>query len=122
MSLCLFTFAQGDPQKFYYFASYLYAHQEAFYNAQYSNRTHLDLQRAIAAAANELLDEDESTFIEQMNTNETYIDARTPIRYGATKSVWATPTLFVNNANNVPVNHTSSLADWCAMLDPLLKS
>ena len=50
-----------------------------------------------------------------------YVQARTPIRYAATRAVWATPTLFINNADNVPVDHQSTLADWQAVIDPLLR-
>jgi hypothetical protein len=59
-------------------------------------------------------------FIERMNDSDIYVQARTPIRYAATKAVWATPTLFINNAGNVPVDHKSSLADWQAVIAPLL--
>jgi hypothetical protein len=41
-----------------------------------------------------------------------YLQACTPIRYAATKAFWATPTLFINNADKVPVDHESILAQW----------
>ena len=55
-----------------------------------------------------------------MNDNDIYILARTPIRYAATKSVWATPTVFINNGGDVPVDHLSTLSDWQKIIDPLL--
>lgn len=56
-----------------------------------------------------------------MGDKDIYIDARTPIRYAATKAVWATPTFFVNNADKVPVDHNSSVSEWQALIDPLLE-
>jgi len=56
----------------------------------------------------------------RMGDHDIYILARTPIRYAATKSVWATPTVFINNGSNVPVDHSSTLADWKEIIDPLL--
>lgn len=55
-----------------------------------------------------------------MGDSDIYVQARTPIRYAATRAVWATPTLFINNAGKVPIDQKSSLAEWQAVIEPLL--
>lgn len=121
MSLGLFALADGDANKFYDFTTYIYERQEQFYNAPFSNKTHEDLRQLVADFAESHSNVDRKEFLEKMSDNKTYIQARTPIRYAATKAVWATPTIFINNANNVPVNHTSSLVDWQSVINPLLE-
>lgn len=120
MSLGLFAYAEGNAERFLDFATYLYEHQEQFYNSEYTHKTHADLQQAVVEAAQNVGDISPSSFLERMNAHDIYIDARTPIRYAATKSVWATPSIFVNNGTDTTVNHSSALADWKALLDPLL--
>jgi len=120
MSLGLFTLADGDAQTFYDFASLLYDSQDEFYNAQFKHKTHEDLRQLIADKAESHSTIDREKFLQRMSDGDIYTLARTPIRYAATKSVWATPTVFINNGSNVPVDHLSSLVDWQNMIDPLL--
>ncbi len=120
MSLGLFALADGNDQKFYEFASFLYERQDRFYNAEFMHKTHDDLRQLIADCAEDHLSVNRSVFIERMNDSDIYTLARTPIRYAATKSVWATPTLFINNGGNVPLDHLSTLSDWQEIIDPLL--
>ena len=122
MSLGLFALADGDANKFYDFATFLYERQDEFYNSAFMHKTHDDLRQLIADKAEDYLNIDRSQFLDRMNDNDIYTIARTPIRYAATKSVWATPTVFINNGAKVPVDHLSALADWQEVIDPLLKS
>lgn len=120
VSLGLFALADGDASKFYNFATFLYERQDEFYNASFMFKTHDDLRELIADHAEDHLDIDRLKFLDKMNSNDIYTQARTPIRYAATRSVWATPTIFINNAGTVPVDHQSKLADWQEIIDPLL--
>lgn len=122
MSLGLFALAEGGSQAFYSFATFLYEHQAQFYNGEFLHKTHEDLKQLVADFAVQHAAVDRAAFLERMVSHDVYIQARTPIRYAATRSVWATPTIFVNNAGAVPVDHKSSLADWQALIDPLLAS
>ncbi len=122
MSLGLFALADGDSNKFYDFATFIYERQAQFLNDEFLYKSHHDLIQLVADFAVEHASVDREVFIERMAEHDIYIDARTPIRYAATKAVWATPTLFINNANNVPVDHNSNLAQWRAIIDPLLHS
>ena len=74
----------------------------------------------MASFAKEHSGAESETFLKRMSDNDIYGQARTPIRYAATKAVWATPTLFINKAGKVPVDHQSSLADWQTVIEPLL--
>lgn len=120
MSLGLFALAEGDANKFYNFATFMFERQAQFYNGEFSHKTHDDLIQLVANFAEEHANVERIKFIERMNDHDIYVQARTPIRYAATKAVWATPTLFINNAGNVPVDHKSSLAQWKEVIDPLL--
>lgn len=120
LSLGLFALADGNATTFYDFATFLYGKQDTFYNAPFLHKTHHDLRQFIADYAEAHAGVDRSTFLDRMNDHDIYIQARTPIRYAATRSVWATPTVFINNAGDVPVDHRSPLSDWQAVIDPLL--
>lgn len=121
ISLGLFAKAEGDSSKFYDFAGFVYERQEQFYNAQFLHKTHEGLRQFVADLAQEHSGIDRESFLNRMGDKDIYIDARTPIRYAATKAVWATPTFFVNNADKVPVDHNSSVSEWQALIDPLLE-
>lgn len=120
MSLGLFAYADGDATKFYEFATFIYERQEQFYNAQFTHRTHDDLRQLIADFAQTHGNVAREAFLRRMADDDIYVSARTPIRYAATRSVWATPTLMINNAGLIPVNHSSSLEEWREVIDPLL--
>lgn len=120
MSLALFSVANGDARTFFEFVSFLFERQEQFYNAKFLHKTHQDLTELAADFAHQYAEVDKEAFLEKMASHEIYIAARTPIRFAATRAVWATPTFFINNADDVPVNHDSSLQDWQDVIDPLL--
>jgi protein-disulfide isomerase len=120
MSLALFAVAAGDARKFFDFASYLYQRQEEFYNSPFEHKTHDDLRQLAADYAVGFASVDRDWVLGRMADNDVYIDARTPIRFAATRAVWATPTFFINNADNVPVSFKSTFEQWRDALDPLL--
>ncbi len=120
MSLGLFALAQGDANKFYDYTTFVFERQSQFYNGCFHDKTHADLLQLVASFAQEYSGQERETFIRRMADSDIYEQARTPIRYAATKAVWATPTLFINNANKVPVDQKSTLADWQAVIEPLL--
>lgn len=120
LSLGLFALANGDAEKFFDFATLLFERQEQFYNSKFLDKTHQDLIELVTDFAQEHGEINRENFMSKMNSSDIYVQARTPIRFAATKAVWATPTLFINNAGNVPVNHKSGLAEWQAIIEPLL--
>jgi protein-disulfide isomerase len=122
MSLGIFALADGDTNKFYDFATFLYERQDEFYNAAFMHKTHDHLRQLIADKAEDHSNIDRSQFLDRMSDDDIYTLARTPIRYAATKAVWATPTVFINNGGRVTVDHLSKLADWKEVIDPLLST
>ena len=120
MSLGLFAFADGDTKKFYDFATFMYERQSQFYNGPFLHKTHDDLMQLVADFAEEHSGADREKFFNRMNDSDIYVQARTPIRYAAKKAVWATPTLFINNADKIPLDHKSNLAQWQEIIEPLL--
>lgn len=120
MSLALFALADGDARKFYDFATFIYDRQAQFYNDHFLLKTHDNLIQLLADFAEEHANVDRKDFIKRMSDSDIYIQARTPIRYAATKAVWATPTLFINNAGKVPLDQKSTVTEWKAVMEPLL--
>lgn len=120
ISLGLFALAKGDAKRFFDFVSFLFERQDQFYNAPFKHKTHEDLRTLVADFANQHLGLNRIEFLERMDTHDVYIEARTPIRFAATRAVWATPTFFINNADDVPVNFDSELHEWITAIDSLL--
>jgi protein-disulfide isomerase len=120
MSLGLFAVAANEAQVFFDFASYIYARQEQFYNGPFEHKTHNDLRQLVADFAADHAGVERTWVLKRMADNDVYIDARTPIRYAATKAVWATPTFFINNADNVPITFESTVDEWVKTIDALL--
>ncbi len=120
MSLGLFAVAAGDAQTFFNFISFLFERQGQFYNVPFEHKTHDDLKQLVADFAAEHAGIERSFLLSRLADNDVYVDARTPIRFAATRSVWATPTFFINNADDVPVGFKSFLDDWVTVIDELL--
>ncbi|MEL7512639.1 MAG: hypothetical protein AAGM27_10925 [Cyanobacteria bacterium J06554_3] len=55
-----------------------------------------------------------------MNSKDVYAQARIPARLATMRSVWSTPTFFINGAEATSLSSGSSLEDWQAVLDSLL--
>ena len=107
INLGLFALAEGKANTFSDFVAYIYACQEQFYNASFMHKTHKDLRYLILQFAEQHAKVDPVKFFNRMDDDDIYGQARMPIRYAATRSVWATPTVFINNATDVPVDHNS---------------
>jgi len=120
LSLGLIALANGDAKSFYDFASHLYERQSQFYNTEFEHKTHDDLRQLVADFAVDHAAVDRLQFLKRMSDHDVYIDARTPIRFAATRAVWATPSFFINNADDVPISFESKLEDWVALIDELL--
>lgn len=127
----------------------IYPNQSQFYNGEFLNKTHQELKNLVANFATKLGDEGNlnkcilneenlgdknvgtdkvstdkvswEAFRKRMQNDDIYVLARTPIRFAATRAVWATPTPFINNADDIPVNHKSDIDAWSAVIDALLK-
>jgi len=121
ISLGLFAVAQGDAQRFFDFVTFLFARQDEFFNEPFRHKTHQDLRNLVAEYAYQFARVDKQLLLTKLDDHDIYVQARTPIRYAATRSVWATPTLFINNADDVPVSYDSSLQDWMNVIKPLLE-
>lgn len=120
MSLGLFAVSKGSARVFFDFVTYMYQRQGQFLNGEFEHKTHDDLRQLVADFAVDHASVDRHRFLQRMAEHDVYIDARTPIRFAATRAVWATPTFFINSADDVPVNFESSLEEWIDTIDKLL--
>lgn len=91
MSLGLFALTNGDAQRFFDFTGFLFERQAQFLNAPFKDKTHQDLRNLVADYAHEFTGVDRDQLLRDLDNHDVYIQARTPIRYAATRAVWATP-------------------------------
>ena len=87
MSLGLFALANDNANTFYDFVTFIYKRQSEVYNEAFLHKTHHNLIQLVAKFAYEHSGVDKEKFITTIANNAMYIQARTTIRYVATKSV-----------------------------------
>jgi len=113
--------AGDDAEKFVSFVSYLFDRQEEFANEASKDRTQTQWQDLLADYALDATEwSDKEKFIELLNSKDIYSQARIPARFAAMKSVWSTPTYFINGAEATDLSSQSSLQDWRSQIDSLL--
>lgn len=124
--------AGDDTQKFIDFVSYIFSRQEEFANEAWKDKTQTDFHHLLATFAVEANKQqyaaeateykDKAQFIDRLNSKDVYAQARIPARLATMRSVWSTPTFFINGAEATSLSSGSSLEDWQAVLDPLLSA
>ena len=113
--------AGNDSEKFISFISYLLDRQSEFANEASKDTTQTQWQNTLADYAIDATSwSDKDKFIELLNSKDIYSQARIPARFAAQKSVWSTPTYFINGAEATHLSSQSSLADWQKQIDSLL--
>ncbi|HIK11812.1 MAG TPA: thioredoxin domain-containing protein [Oscillatoriaceae cyanobacterium M33_DOE_052] len=113
--------AADDPVRFWDVFNYLYERQDQYTEAALLQQTHVDLYNLLAQFAAEYSDwQDETEFIRQLTSDRVEQETKVPIRYAISRSVWSTPTFFINGSEASQLSSSSSLADWKSILDPLL--
>ncbi|MEL6930917.1 MAG: thioredoxin domain-containing protein [Cyanobacteria bacterium J06600_6] len=113
--------ADNDAEKFISFVSYLFDRQEEFANEASKDRTQTQWQSLLADYALDATDwTDKEKFMELLNSKDIYSQARIPARFAAMKSVWSTPTYFVNGAEATNLSSQSTLQDWRSLIDSLM--
>lgn len=114
--------ASGDSAKFWDCLSYLYDHQEKYSDDAFNQQTHVDLYHLLARLAADYADwTDGTTFIQQLRSEAIEQETKVPIRFGISRGVWSTPTFFINGSEASQLSSSSTLSDWKAVLDPLLR-
>ena len=113
--------AGDDTYKFIDFVNYLFKHQAEFANEAFKDRTQTDWHHRLAEYALDATEwTDKTKFIQLFNSQEIYKQARVPARLAAVKSVWSTPTFFINGAEATNLSSQSSLEDWQEQINSLL--
>jgi len=113
--------AGNDSEKFVGFVNYLLDRQSEFANEASKDRTQTQWQDLLADYALDATEwSDKDKFIELLNSKDVYSQARIPARFAAMKSVWSTPTYFINGAEATDLSSQSSLQDWQKQIDSLL--
>jgi hypothetical protein len=101
--------------------SYLLAHQAEYTNEAFKDKTQTDWHHLLADYAVEATQySDKGKFLQLLNSQETYNQAKIPARFAAIRSVWSTPTFFINGAEAIDLSSQSNLADWQKIINSLL--
>ena len=113
--------ANADTQKFIDFVSYLFDKQEDFANEAWKDKTQTEFHAFLAeCAAKKTEHTDKKQFLNRLNSEKTYAQARIPARFATVRGVWSTPTFFINGAEATVLSSGSSLQDWQSTIDELL--
>lgn len=120
VTLGLFGVAGDDDARFLEFLTFLYQQQERYWNGQFADKSHNDLKALVADLGHEFDGTDRARMAELLDDNGVYAAAKEPGRYAALCGVWSTPTIFINNSERSDLGSSSALADWQALIDPLL--
>ncbi len=110
-----------DTRKFIDFVSYLFSRQAEFANEAWKDKTQTEFHKFLAECAAEAVGQkDERQFLDSLNSEEVYAQARIPARFATIKGVWSTPTFFINGAEATELSSSSSPQDWQSIIDKLL--
>lgn len=113
--------AGDDTDKFIDFVSYIFERQAEFANEASKDRTQTEWHNTLADYALDATQwSDKDKFIQLLNSKEIYSQARIPARFATMKSVWSTPTFFINGAEATDLSSQSSLKEWQEAIDSLL--
>jgi protein-disulfide isomerase len=117
----IFAVVGSDSAAFFKLATFLYQRQESFFNGPFRTKTELDLFDLILRLLGEYgYQTDPVAFITRLESDENSAIAKVPARIAFSRGVWSTPTIFINGAEAIQLGSRSTLADWTAVLDPLL--
>lgn len=115
--------AADDAARFWEVATYLYERHGTYANQAFDQHTREELYELLAKFAADLGETaDKDAFIQQIRSDRVTQKTKTPIRFAISRGVWSTPTFFVNGSEADKLSSSSTLADWQAILDPLLSS
>ena len=118
----IFAVAGADSKLFFPLATYLYEHQEQFFNGVLKQLTQLDLYDLIVRLLTEYgYQTDRTEFIKRLESDEVYAAAKIPSRLAFSRGVWSTPTFFINGAEATQLSSSSTIEDWNNILEPLVK-
>ncbi len=108
-----------DPERFREFSTFLFEHQESYFNGAFSDRTHADLLAHCDRLAREF-DPKLTDVLSRMESERVSMLVRVPIRNAAQRGVWSTPTFFLNDGEAVSMGSGAGLSEWQEFLDPIL--
>ncbi|MEO0768865.1 MAG: thioredoxin domain-containing protein [Cyanobacteria bacterium J06649_4] len=113
--------AGEDVKKFVDFTSYVFSRQKEFANEAWKDKTQTEFYQLLAEFAAEATDhKNNKEFIALLTSEDVYAKARIPARFATMRSVWSTPTFFINGAEATTLSSGSSLTEWQSVIDSLL--
>jgi protein-disulfide isomerase len=113
------AFADDNPEKFIQFFSDLYDRQAQLSNDAFRDKTHRDLYELLSQFAVDCGDWEAEQFKQKLQSEAVYNATKVPLRIAFTRSVWSTPTFFINGAEAMQLSSSSTVQDWQKILDEL---
>lgn len=118
----IFIVVGGDSEAFFRLATFLYDSQQQFVNAEFKQRTQVELYELIVRLLTEFGHRtDRTEFIQRLESDDAFQAAKVPSRIAFSRGVWSTPTFYINGAEVTELGSSSTLEDWNKILEPLLK-
>lgn len=114
------AFANGETEQFIQYFTYLYERQDSFDNETFEKKTQIDLYNLLAKFAEDCGNLEQEQFKKKLKSEEVYQATKIPLRIAYTRSVWSTPTFFINEAEMTDLSSSSTVEDWQKTLDELL--
>lgn len=116
----IFAVADANSDVFFNLTTFLYAHQEQFFNGPFKQRTQVDLYDLIVRLLAEFgYQADRTEFINRIEGDDVFAAAKIPSRSAFSRGVWSTPTFFINGAEATQLSSSSTLEEWSKILAPL---
>jgi len=125
MTKAALVVADGDPNKWVQFVSYLFENSSDFKNDLHYKKTEEDLYNLLASHIVKFskIDEKEIGNIKtKMESESAYSAAKPPIRLAAKRGVWSTPTFFINGSEATGLGSSTDQKAWEKVIADLLGS
>jgi len=118
--------AEGNPNKWVQFVSYLFENASDFKNDIHYKKSEEDLNNLLVSHIVKFSKMDEKEIKEIANIkskiegDSAYLAAKPPIRLAAKRGVWSTPTFFINGSEATTLSSSSDMKSWEKAIDELL--
>ena len=109
MTKTIFAVVGADSEQFFKLATFLYERQQQFVNAEFKQRTEVELYDLIARLLTEFgYRTDPTEFIKRLESDELFFVAKIPSPIALSRGVWS-PTSYINGAEVIQLNSSSTL-------------
>ncbi|NJN03232.1 MAG: thioredoxin domain-containing protein [Leptolyngbyaceae cyanobacterium RM1_1_2] len=114
--------ADGEPERFWRFFSYLYERQSSFSAEAFKQKSQLDLHNLISEFIEDFSElPDRAYLLKKLASEQLEKQAKHSVRYAIARGIWSTPTFLINGAKADSLDSSATVSDWQTLLDSLLR-